>query len=90
NEKVEPFDMWHTSNFQMVELCEYVPERVLESISEQEFEWIFRCYNSEAFIKARTRYIEIHMLLNLVSDIDERAKLLGESYKLLEPLEKFS
>ncbi|HHG3226474.1 TPA: hypothetical protein ACPVYE_003025 [Vibrio parahaemolyticus] len=90
NEKVEPFDMWHTSNFQMVDHCEYVPERVLESISEQEFEWISRCYNSEAFIKARTRYIEIHMLLNLVSDIDERAKLLGESYKLLELLEKFS
>ena len=90
HEKVQPIDMWHMSDFSMVEYCEYVPDRVLESLSEQEIEWINRCYHSDAFVGLRTRYIEIHTLLNRVSDFDERGKLLDESFQLLDSFKKNS
>ena len=86
DEKVEPIDMRHLTNFSLLEYCEEVPHRVLESISEQEREWIYSCYHSEAFVKARTRYIEIYTRLKHVSEMDERVKLSDEADKLLSVL----
>ncbi|NOH85986.1 hypothetical protein F0249_19600 [Vibrio sp. 03-59-1] len=89
-EDIAIYDMWHTSNFAMIEHCEYIPERVIESITGEELGWIGACYNSDRFFKVRTRYIEIFAALNQASDPKERSNLLDESYGLLEGFEKFN
>ncbi|EGQ7665404.1 hypothetical protein [Vibrio parahaemolyticus] len=86
---IGPFGIEQTSCFADPEHRDYLPVEVFHSISGEELYWIESCFESELFREAHTRFIEISLILNLVSE-EERHALLNERNGLLKPFEKFS
>ena len=85
-EGVAKYDMWHSSNYKYLDYLSYIPEEVLDSINEPDFNWMKELYFSFEFRRIRERYIEIYNKLDATLDHEERMRLLNESYPLLEEL----
>jgi len=66
------------------DIIEYIPERVLEAITEDDVIWIRDKYNSESFRKVLKRHIAIHKILQTISVGDERSALVQEAFSLLD------
>ena len=81
---LERQDMWHFSNDTEPDIIEYIPERVLEAITEDDVIWIRDKYNSESFRKVLKRHISIHKILQTISVGDERRALVQEAFSLLD------
>ncbi len=85
---IKPYDMWHGSNYEDIDYVEYIPEEVIDSITESEIEWIKEHYHSTEFIQVRERYIEIFHHIKSTDNLEVRRKLLNESRSLLDRFQK--
>lgn len=77
-------DIWHSSSDAHASYVEYMPQAVLDSLTEAEYQWISQEYESPEFQRIRRRYIEIYQTLKKTRDFAERGRLLDESYALLD------
>jgi hypothetical protein len=85
-QEVQEYDIWHSSNYERIDYIDYIPEKVLESITDNEVLWIRTLYESFEFRRIRKRYIEIYHDLKNTKKIEARKELLNESYSLLDSL----
>lgn len=70
-------DMWHSSNRAQPDYIEEI-EELLEEPTSQEREWISEQFDSELFMKARSKYIETFHALQHASELDTRRRILGD------------
>jgi len=80
------YDIWHPSSDAQMHYVEYLPQEVLASLTEAEAQWISHEYESAEFQRIRNRYIEIYQKLTDIKNINERKRLVDESYSLLDAL----
>jgi hypothetical protein len=79
-------EMSHGSNWQEPSYLDYLPERIVSEITEDELSWMREQYESEVFQKILKRHIEIEKELQNTPVGDRRSALVGESYSLLDDL----
>jgi hypothetical protein len=79
-----PEEVPHSSNWEGSDFLEYIPERVLDAITEDDLSWIRENYQSERFQKVLNRHIEIEKELEKKPVGDERSALVHELYSLLD------
>lgn len=77
-------DLPHLSNWEQASFLEYLPERVLEAITDDDLTWIRERYESEKFQKVLNRHIEIVNELGVTPRGDKRTALVHERYSLLD------
>lgn len=82
--EVKEHDMWHSSNFAVIEYFDYMPTEVLANIAESELEWMKAQFDSPEFKSVRERHIEIFHQLDTERDIEERRKLSSEDRSLID------
>ena len=85
-QEVKEYDIWHSSSDEDIDYVEYVPEEIRKNIKDPEIQWMDTLFNSFEFRRIRKRYIEIYHDLQHTKQIEERTKLLDESYSLLDIL----
>ncbi|MBC2703776.1 hypothetical protein [Desulfobacula sp.] len=83
---IKKYDIWHSSSDEFIDYFDYIPNEVLESLSEKDKNWIEESYDSFVFKRIRQRYIEIYHNLLTIKDSEERGQILEESYSLLDQL----
>lgn len=83
---IKKYDIWHSSSDEFIDYFDYIPNEVLESLSEEDKNWIEESYDSFVFKRIRQRYIEIYHNLLTIKDSEERGQILEESYSLLDQL----
>ena len=76
--------IWHSSNQAEPDYADYIPERVLSSITPTEMDWIKEKYESFEFKRIRQRFIEIWTRLDGEKDLTVRKGLVAESSSLLD------
>ena len=79
-----PEEISHSSNWEQPSLLEYMPERILETITEEDLRWIQKKYESDKFQKVLNRHIEIEKELEDTPQGDRRIALVHELYSLLD------
>lgn len=77
-------DMPYLSNWEQPSFLEYMPERVMEAITEKDLTWIREKYDSDRFQKVLDRYIEINRKLENTPRGDKRSALVNKLYSLLD------
>ena len=85
-QEVKEYDIWYSSSDEDIDYVEYVPEEIRKNIKDSEIQWMDTLFNSFEFRRIRKRYIEIYHDLQHTKQIEERTKLLDESYSLLDIL----
>lgn len=58
-ETQDRLDIWHSSNWDIPEYVDSIPDRILDAITEDQREWIRKLYHSESVTHSRNRCIEI-------------------------------
>ncbi|MCP4683005.1 MAG: hypothetical protein GY864_11785 [Desulfobacterales bacterium] len=82
-QEIKEYDIWHSSSDEDIDYVEYIPEEIRMNIKDSEIQWMDTLFNSPEFRRIRKRYIEIYHDLQHTKQIEERKKLLNESYSLL-------
>lgn len=85
-EKVAEYDIWHFSNMETIDYAMHIPDRVLESFTQDDIDWMKTAYDSPEFQRVRNRYIEIYHELLSVHESKPRGPLLDEADSLLDGL----
>lgn len=86
-EKVQEYDMWHSSNFAEIDYADELPPEVRRTITDAEIKWLRELYESFEFRRIRKRFVEIFHSLKHERSYDARRKLLDESRDLLNILQ---
>ncbi|HOZ48230.1 MAG TPA: hypothetical protein PLO37_23155 [Candidatus Hydrogenedentes bacterium] len=86
SENMQPYDMWHASDLAFIDYVEHVPVEVLDSIRQDEIEWMKTLYDSFEFRRIRKRHIEIYRELLHTRAVEARRPLVREAYSLLDSL----
>jgi len=84
---VEPFDIWHASNDAEPGYAEYLPDEVVQKITESELAWVAEQYDSPEFVRIRERHIEIYGILPTIKGMEERQALLDEADALIDSVQ---
>ncbi len=79
-----PEEVPHSSNWAQPDFLEYMPERVLEAITEDDLIWIRESYHSDRFQTVLNRHFEIEKELEDTPRGDRRSALVHELYSLLD------
>jgi hypothetical protein len=85
-EEVVRKDMSHGSNWNEPSYLDYLPERIINEITDDELSWLRQKYESDLFQKILNRHIEIEKELKNTPVGDQRSSLVGELYSLLDQL----
>lgn len=85
-EPIPEYDMWHASNWVSIDYVNYVPERVLDSIGQDEIEWMKSLYDSYEFRRIRKRHVEIYHELLHARGVETRSPRVREAHSLLDSL----
>jgi len=85
---VQKYDIWHPSNYADIDFIDDIAEEITENIKESDTQWISSEYDSFIFSRIRNRHIEIFHDLQYTKDLEERKKLVKESFSLLDILDK--
>ncbi len=85
-EEVVRKDMSHGSNWKEPSYLDYLPERILSEITDDELAWLRERFEAEVFQKILNRHIEIETELQNTPVGDKRSALVRELYSLLDVL----
>lgn len=83
---VPEYDIWHASNYEFIDYVRYTPAKVLDSIKQDEIEWMKTLYDSFEFCRIRKRHIEICRELLHTQGVEARSPLVREANSLLDTL----
>lgn len=83
NRKISKFDFWHSSNYEEIDFFDYIPEEILNGLTEDELLWLAKEVDSEDFMKLKNRHIEIYKKLETTEVGPARSKLIEEAYSLV-------
>ena len=81
---IEKADMWHSSSDGDPEYIDYLPERILDAVVDENLEWMREKYYSFTFQKVLLRHIEINKELQNTPIGEKRSALVKEEYSLLD------
>jgi hypothetical protein len=76
-------DKSHGSNLKELSYLDYLPERIVTAITDDELSWLREQYESEVFQKILNRHIEIEKELQNTPVGDQRSLLVDELSSLL-------
>ncbi|RLU03694.1 MAG: hypothetical protein D9N11_02905 [Ketobacter sp.] len=76
------------SSFEDREYIEEIPARIIESITNDEVDWMRSNYDSMEFRRYRKRHIEIYEELAVTSSVEKRTPLVKEARRILDQLKK--
>lgn len=85
-ETIQPYDMWHSSNYKRIDYFDCISEDILGLIEKDDLVWIKALYESEQFIHMRKEYIDVYHKLQTVKDAEARGVLLRRARHLLDCL----
>ena len=74
------------SNYADIEYPNEIPQEILESISEDEKEWMDTLHASMEYRRYRKRFVEINRELEKTQGIEKRSPLVREAGALLDEL----
>ena len=74
----------HSSNWAQPDFLEYLPERVVEAIIEDDLNWIRDKYESVKFQTVLSHHIQINKELEDIPRGEKRSALVQELYSLLD------
>ncbi len=89
-EELPPSDLYFYSNYEEPSLLTYLPDRVLDAISEDDRGWMAERYSSDRFQIVLKRHMEITRRLAHTPVGKERTDLVEEKSTLLNEMRKAS
>ncbi len=82
--EIKKYDMWHSSNYDEIDYLDYLPPQIIDTIDDNDRNWMAGHYDSFIFQRIRKRYIEIYHDLDGLKGVEARSVLLAEAAGLLD------
>jgi hypothetical protein len=83
-QEMEELDLRFHTNYEDRNYLSWFPERILDSITDEDKAWVREVYESVKFRGILDRYLELEEKLELLPRGEERSKLVIEVWKLRE------
>jgi hypothetical protein len=83
---VKKVDMLHGSNYAEPDYIYYLPDEIIDAITESDLGWLAEFYSSKIIQKILKRHIEIFFQLQNVRKVELRKPLVRESRSLIDEL----